>query len=92
MKNFLPLLVCLSLSLFTVARATMPTHKLAPGTTAFLNANAVEEVASDDDDSTDEGEEINDDNSDDAPGAEDTGDDEEGDDDGGADGSGDEGR
>ena len=95
MKKFLPLLLCLLLSIFTVARATKPAHTPAPDTktaqneprgqeadakTLLNDANTDEEVASDDDDSTevassDEGEDMNDDDGGDAPGDEDTGDD-----------------
>ena len=68
MKKFLPLLLCLSLSIFTVARATKPAHTPAPDTktaqkkptgqeadakTLLNDANTDEEVASDDDDSMD---------------------------------------
>ena len=111
MKKFLPLLLCLLLSIFTVARATKPAHTSAPDTktaqnkptgqeadakTLLNDANTGEEVASDDDDSmegasSDDGEDVNDDDGGDAPGDEDTGDDDAGDDDGGDDGGGDEG-
>ncbi len=68
MKKFLPLLGCLSLSLFTVARATKPAHALVPGTKTaqeestgqeagakplLKNTNTSEEGGSDDDDSAD---------------------------------------
>ena len=67
MKNFLPLLLCLLLGLFTVARATKPAYMPAPDTkmsrkpptgqeadakTLLDDANTDEKVASDDDDST----------------------------------------
>ena len=97
MKKFLPLLLCFLLSIFTVARATKPMHRSAPDTKTLLNdANAYQEVASDDDDSmevpsSNEGEDMNDDDAGDAPGDEDPGDDDEGDDGGGDDGGGDEG-
>jgi hypothetical protein len=111
MKKLLPLLLCLLLSIFTVARATNPTHTPAPDTktaqkppigqeadakTLLDDANTDEDVASDDDDSTevassDEGEDMNDDDGDDAAGDEDTGDDDAGNDDGGDDSGGDEG-
>ena len=67
MNKFLPLLLCLLLSIFTVARATKPTHPLAPDTrsahnepsdqeadakTLLNDANTGDEVASDGDDST----------------------------------------
>ena len=99
MKKFLPLLVCLSLSLFAVARATKPAHTPGPDT-MFNDANkavaAVIKAERDDDDSmevtsSDEGEDMNDDDGGDAPGDEDTGDDDAGDDDGGGDGGGEEG-
>ena len=111
MRKFLPLLLCLLLSVFTVARATNPRHTPASDTktvqdksteqeadakTLLNDANADEEVASDDEDSmevdfSDEGEDLNDDGGGNAPGDEDTGDDDLGDDDGGDDDSGDEG-
>ena len=65
MKNFLPLLLCLLLSIFTVARATKPAHTAAPDTkmaqkpptgqeadtkTLLDDANTDEKMASDDDD------------------------------------------
>jgi hypothetical protein len=65
MKNFLPLLLCLLLSIFTLARATKPAHTPAPDTktaqkpptgqgadakTLLDDANTDEKVASDDDD------------------------------------------
>jgi hypothetical protein len=68
MKNFLSLLLCLLLSIFTVARATKPAHTPAPDTktaqkpptgqgadakTLLDDANTDEKVASDDDDSID---------------------------------------
>jgi hypothetical protein len=67
MKKFLPLLLCLLLSIFTVARATKPPHTPAPDTrsaqknptgqeadekTLLNDANNDQEVSSDDDDST----------------------------------------
>ena len=111
MKKFLPLLLCLLLSIFTVARATKPAHTAAPDTkmtqkpptgqeadakTLLDDANTDEKVASEDDDNTevassDEGEDMNDDNGGDAPGDEDTGDDDAGSDDGADDGGGEEG-
>ena len=66
MRKFSPLLLCLLLSIFAVARATKPAHTPAPDTKAahseprgqaadaktLLNeANTDEEVASDDNDS-----------------------------------------
>ena len=111
MKKFLPLLLCLLLSIFTVARATKPTHMAVPemktahnqpraqeaeAKTLLNDANTGEEVASDGDDSTepassDDGEDVNDDDGGGAPGDENTGDDDAGDDDGGDNGGGDEG-
>jgi hypothetical protein len=111
MKKFLPLLLCLSLSIFTVARATKPAHTPAPDTktaqneprgqeadakTLFNDANTDQEVASDDDDSmevpsSDEGEDVNDDDGGDAPRDENIGDDGAGDDDASDDSGGDEG-
>jgi hypothetical protein len=103
MKKFLPLLLCLLLSTFTVARATKPVRTPAPDTKSAQNkptrqevdaktllndANTDKEVASDDDDSM---EVASSDEGGDAPGDEDTGDDDAGDDDGGDDGGGDEG-
>ena len=67
MNKFLPLLLCLVLSIFTVARATKPTHMAvsdmktahneprgqeAEAKTLLNDANTGEEVASDGDDST----------------------------------------
>ena len=66
MKKFLPLLLCLLLSIFTVARATKPAHAPAPDTkttqkpptgqeadakTLLNDGNTDEEVTSDNDDS-----------------------------------------
>ena len=111
MKKLLPLLLCLSLSFFTVARATKLAHTPAPNTkiaqekptgqdadakTGLNDADTDENGASDDDESvegasSDEGEDMNDDDGGDAQGDKDTGDDDAGDDDGGDDGAGDEG-
>ena len=103
MNKFLPLLLCLLLSIFTVARATTATHMTVPNMktahneptgqeanakTLLNDANTDEEVASDDDDSM---EVASSDEGGDAPGDEDTGDEDAGDDDGGDDGGGDEG-
>ena len=103
MNKFLPLLLSLLLSIFTMARATKPTHMAVPNMktahneprgqeadakTLLNNANTGEEVASDDDDSM---EVASSDEGGDAPGDEDTGDEDAGDDDGGDDGGGDEG-
>jgi hypothetical protein len=111
MKSFVPLLLCLSLSMFTVARATKVTHTRAPDTktaqnepreqepdakTLLHNENTDEEVPSDEGDSmevasSDEGEDMNDDDGGDAAGDEDTGDDDAADADVGEDDGGDEG-
>ena len=105
MQKFLPLLLCLLLSIFTVARATKPAHTPAPDTktaqkpptgqgadakTLLDDANTDEKVASDDDDSID-GASNNEgqDINDDGGDAPD--DENTGDDDGGDDGGGDEG-
>ena len=81
MRKFLPLLLCLSLSIFTLARGMKPAHVFAPETGAKASAddaNTEEDPASDDDDSTpsasnDEGEEANNDDGDGAAGDEGTG-------------------
>ena len=67
MNKLLPLLLCVLLSIFTVARATKPAHTPAPDTktaqkpptgqgadakTLLDDANTDEKVASEDDDST----------------------------------------
>ena len=99
MRKFLPLLLCLSLSIFTVARAMKPAHVFAPetGAKALVNdANTEQEAAPDDDDgntgaSNDEGEDVNDDDGDGAAGDEGTGPDDGGDDDGEDDASADQG-
>ena len=67
MNKFLPLLLCLLLSVFTVARVTKPAHTPAPGArsaqkkptgqetdekTLLTDANTGEEVPSDGDDNT----------------------------------------
>ena len=91
MKKFRPHLLCLLLSIFTVARATKPAHTPAPdrktaqneprgqepdAKTGLNDANTDEDVTSDDDDSIDGG---------DAPGDEDTGEADAENDDGGSD-------
>ena len=99
MKKFLPLLLCLSLTIFTVARAAKPAHVVALETDAKAlvnDANTEEEAGSDDDDNTtgasdDDGEDVNGDDGDGVPGDERTAPDDEGDDDGDDDGSGDQG-
>ena len=110
MKKLLPLLLCLLLSFFTVARATKLAHTSTPDTkttqeppteqeadakTLLNDGNTDEEVTSDNDDSieiasSDEGEDMDDDDGGDAQGDKTTGDDDAGDDDGGDDGAGDE--
>jgi len=67
MRKFLPLLLCLSLTIFTIARGMKPTHALAPDKTStrksptrqqadaktlFKHANIEEEEGSNDNDST----------------------------------------
>jgi hypothetical protein len=99
MRKFLPLLLCLSLSIFTVARATKPAHVFAPETDAKAlvnDANTGEEPDSDDDEGTtggsnDEGDDVNDGDGDGAAGDEGTGADDGADDDGDDDGSGNQG-
>jgi hypothetical protein len=99
MRKFLPLLLCLSLTIFTVARATKLAHVFAPETDAKAlvnDANTEEEAGSDDDDNTtgapdDEGEDVNGDHGDGVAGDEGTAPDDEGEDDGDDDGSGDQG-
>jgi hypothetical protein len=100
MKKILPLLVCLLLSTFTVARATKPAHTPAPDTKTAQKpptgqeADAktlLDDANTDDEQASDEGEDMNDDEGGNAAGDEDTGDDDGGNDDGGDDGGGDEG-
>src|SRR4029077_2553983 len=111
MKQFFSLLICLFLTIFTMSRATRTAHTPVPDTktaqnkpraqqadarTSHHDANAYEQVAFDDDDSTEvpsnnEGQDVNDDGGGDAPGDENTRDDDAGNDDGGDDGGGDEG-
>jgi hypothetical protein len=105
MKKFLPLLLCVLISVFTVARATKPAHTPAFDTktaekkltgqeadakTLLNDANTDEGVASDNDGASDnEGENMNDDDGDNAAADEDTGEDDGGDENGGDDGGGD---
>ena len=92
MNKFLPLLLCLVLSIFTVARATKPTHMAVPNMkTAHNEPRGQEADAKTLLNDANTGEDVNDDGGGDAPGDEDTGDDHAGDDDEGDDGSGDEG-
>jgi hypothetical protein len=106
MKNFLPLLLCLLLSIFTVARATKPAHTAAPDTkaaqkpptgqeadakTLLDDANTDEDVASDDDDSIDGASDNEGENMNDDDGGDAAGDEDTGDDDGGGDEGGDDG-
>jgi len=106
MKKFLPLLLCLLLSIFTVARATKPAHTPAADTktaqkpptgqeadakTLFDDANTDEEVASDDDDSIDGASDNEGENMNDDDGGDAAGDEDTGDDDGGGDEGGDDG-
>jgi hypothetical protein len=100
MKKLLLLLVCTSLSICNVARATKLAHIFAPesaGKAVVNDADTDEGTASDDDDSVDgasngDGEDLNDDDGGDAAGDEDTGDDDADNDDGGDDGSGNQGK
>ena len=92
MKKILPLLLCLVLSIFTLARGAKSPHITAADAKALIKDTNEEEVGSDDDDENADGasnddENANDDNGDDAAGDEDGGDD-EGADDGDADGGG----
>ena len=92
MRKFLPLLLCLSLTIFTVARAAKPAHVFAPETDAKAlvnDANTEEEAGSDDDDNTtgasdDDGEDVKGDDGDGVAGDEGTAPDDEGEDDGGS--------
>src|SRR5262245_35165171 len=100
MKRFLPLLLCLSLTIFTVARATKSAHVFTSETDAKAlvnDANTEEEAGSDDDDNTtgasdDDGEDVNGDDCDGVAGDEGTAPDDEGDHDGDDDDSGDQGK
>ena len=100
MKKFLPLLLCLLLSIFTVARATKPAHTPAPDTkiaqnnptgqeadakTLLNDANTDEEVASDDDDSMEVASDDEGEDMNDDDGGDAAGDEDTGDDDGGGD-------
>jgi hypothetical protein len=106
MRKFLPLLLCLLLSIFTVARATKPAHTAAPDTktaqkpptgqeadakTLLDDANTDEDVASDDDDSIDGASDNEGENMNDDDGGDAAGDEDTGDDDGGGDEGGDDG-
>ena len=98
MRRFLTLLLCLSLSIFTAARAAKPPHVFAPEPDEALvnDASAEEETPSDNDDSTmggsnDEGEDANDDDADGAAGDEGTAPDDRENDDGDDGSSGDQG-
>jgi hypothetical protein len=87
-EKIFSLLLCLSLSIFTVARATKPAHTATPDAKTLLNdANKDEEMGPGDNDSMegasdDKGEDMNDDDSSDAAGDEDTADDDGTDNDG----------
>ena len=104
MKKFLPLLLCLLLSIFTVARATKPAHTPAPDTkiaqneptgqeadakTLLNDANTDEEVASDDDDSMEGASNDEGEDMNDDDGGDAPGDEDTGDDDAGDDDGGD---
>jgi hypothetical protein len=107
MKKFLPLLLCLLLSIFTMARATKPAHTLLPDTKTAQNkprgqqadaktllddANTDEQVASDDDDNTEVPSNNEGQDINDDGGGDDPGDENTGDDDAGNDNGGDEGQ
>jgi hypothetical protein len=90
MRKLLPFLLCVLLSIFTVARATRTAQTDA--NPSLKNATTEEEVTSDDDDSMedpsgDEGEDMNDDDGSGVAGDEDTGADDAEDDNGGDDSS-----
>ena len=106
MNKFLPLLVCLSLSIFTVARATKSAHASAPDTrraqknptgqeedekTSLNDANTDSDVPSDDDDSMPGASENEGENVNDDDGGNAPGDQETGDNDPGDDDGGDDG-
>lgn len=89
MRKFLPLLLCLSLSLFTVARVanwTVTTGQPADGKTFFKHPNTEDEAGSNNDEnangSSNEDENAADDNADNAAGDQDAGNDDGTDDDG----------
>src|SRR6266581_4032737 len=103
MKKFLPLLVCLLIGIFTVARATKPAHTPAPDTktaqskpngqeadakTLLNDANTNEEVAPGDDDSMEVGSNDEGEDMNDDDGGDAAGDEDTGDDDGGDDDDG----
>lgn len=89
MRKFLPLLLCLSLSIFAVARAMKPAQVFAPepdANASVHDASTEKDEPSHDDDSTpgasnDEGEDANDDEGDDAAGDQGTAPDDGGNDD-----------
>jgi hypothetical protein len=100
MKTFLLLLLCLLLSIFTVAHATKPAHTPAPDTrtaqnersgqeadakTLFNDANTEEEVGPDDDDSMEGASDDEGEDMNDDDGGGATGDEDNGDGDGGHD-------
>ena len=106
MKKFLPLLLFLLLSIFSVARATKPTHMAVPNMktahneprgqeadakTLLNDANTGEEVASDGDDSTEPASSDDGENVNDDGGGDALGDEDTGDDHAGDDDEGDEG-
>ncbi len=106
MKKFLPLLVCLLLSIFTVARATKPAHTSGPDPKTAQNkptgeeadtktllddANTGEEVASGDDDSMEDASSDEGEDVNDDDGGDAPGDEETGHDDAGDDDGGDDG-
>src|SRR5215211_5965513 len=91
MRKLLPLLLCLLISIFTVARAMNPGHVFAPKAeaTALISlGNAEEEVDSDDDESAENASNDGDENSNDDDGGEPFGDEDIVGDDNGADDDG----
>ena len=98
MRKFLPLLLCLSLSIFTLARATklnVTTRQQADGKTFFKHANTEEEGGSDNDENADgtsnDDENTADDNANNAGADQDTGNDDGTNDNGTDDDAGDDG-
>jgi len=104
MNKFLPLLLCLVLSIFTVARAAKPTHMAIPNKktahnesrgqeaeakTLLNDANTGEELASDGDDSTEPASSDDGEDVNDDGGSNAPGDEDTGDDDAGDDDEGD---
>jgi len=106
MRKFLPLLLCLLLSIFSAARATKPNHHLAPNAkvaekeptgqeadvkTLLKSESTDEEVTSDNDDNMDVPSNEDGEDMNDDDGADAPGDEDTGDDDSGDDDQGDDG-